>query len=56
MRYDGITFSQTAVNQVLAEIRNGVTYPDFWEDRYSDEQEEEHTNQEEEKQEKTAQA
>lgn len=42
------TVSQSAIEQVLEDIRNGVTYPDFWENRYGedDEQGEEETEEE----------
>ncbi len=29
--------SQTAIEQAVRDIRNGVTYPDFWTDRCKDE-------------------
>ena len=51
MSYKNFTFSQASVNMVLAEIREGVSYPDFWEDRHSDEQEEKKPEKEEVKKE-----
>jgi hypothetical protein len=43
--------SQTAIEQVVRDIQDGVEYPDFWTNRYEDEQqsEQEATNEQEEK-------
>lgn len=50
------TVSQTAINAAIRDIQNGVTYPDFWENRYSDnEEQQEVQTEEQEKKEETTQ-
>lgn len=36
--YSNTGVSQTSLDAVVREIRDGVTYDDFWMDRYEDEQ------------------
>ena len=46
-----ITVSQTAINAAIRDIQNGVTYPDFWVDRYGEDEEQQAVQTEEQQQE-----
>ena len=37
--YHGVPVSNAAVEAVLQDIRDGVTYPDFWTNRYGEQDE-----------------
>ena len=45
--------SQSAIEQVVQDIKNGVEYPDFWTNRYEEQEQTEEEKQEEEKAVKT---
>ena len=48
--------SQSAIEQVVQDIKDGVEYPDFWANRYEDEPANEQVQPQTEQAEKTVQA